>query len=261
MCLKDEIERYLDHLQDREWFRRIFAAGTTPIGHAVREILSGAENKAIFATLLFIEDSRHFGPLTREDSDRFLEQFDFVGLVKELVARPDLNLRRNALETLRRAIGTATWLGSLFERAIEEDPLFLDVILDCMDLPERARAIDRASVHPSYLTRWAIVAVLDSIRGDDEAFNNDVLERLAADLEPLVAAEAAHVIATRMFERKGALASWWPKQEWRAARRSLDASEARLTFAKLKRVFPRNGTDYSVAELDRYVRQTAAQDA
>lgn len=123
--------------------------------------------------------------------------------------------------------------------------------------------VDKALTSERYLTRWAVLEILDRMArrpqrdSPEEHLRNRALTQLLRDPHPRVRAEAEYRQAILDHEANAAAT---PKAERRVARREIERQRPALVFERLETLFHNHlhGTgrkNYTVSELDEFVQR------
>jgi hypothetical protein len=188
--------------------------------------------------------------------------------LRPLLRSPVLQVRTLTIYTIGKLTfpSEAESLREVLPAYLDNDPLCLVLLLGELewlsddDLGVQPE-LDRVIAHPSYLTRWTVLAHLDHwvpISGPPLDSKTRWLRTLSTDPVPLVAAEARHQLATLELELAGSAADWQPAASWQQKRRSLTQSTPPLTFSILENQFMndlarRKQADYTLEDLAAFI--------
>jgi len=274
------IRQYYPHLHNRQYLDEVFqSVERTVIDRSIVELLCSGNAEDFTNTCLFIRDLVLLGPKPEECES--LEQFcgpSVVSTLEDFTTAPNHHRRSQAIYTLGK-IGSKSSLPALrrtFQAQFEKDPLLLPGLLFeifWLEEKEDAALIEEAAVSAQYLTRWAILDVLDKRPSPEDLASPEwqlrvlVYARLLEDPHARVRAEAEYQHALLDFEAQYLRAvaegttdsAETSKAVRRAARREIERRRPSLCFADLEVRFynhlhNRASDDYTVSELDEFVR-------
>ena len=263
-----QVRAYIDHLEDAEYCRAVFALADLPtICTVLVKMLQSGERSAINDALLFMCDVVNYRMLA--EFTRYLPQSIIVPALRDLLYASDQNVRHNAIHTIGK-MGPrqhARMLAEAFPQYLERYPLELpDLLYELFWLSReegqrRWEYYDQVAASSSYLFRWAVLEMTHhDVSTDLESASSQRLERLYAALSnddnALVSTEAAHQLSRlRLNSEAPAL----PRAEWQSRKKQLHHSEPALTFAKFKFNFwnylsAADHADYDAPTLDAFAR-------
>jgi hypothetical protein len=248
---RERIRReWLQHLNDGAWFAELCAAYTVEgLLRAIADAIDTGGPEALDTMVVLRDFSLYqIGPrenvvpnkLTRAVR-RAVPALVFPALERALRG-PECAIRHEAVHTIGKMCfreGVAL-LEAVFEPSVERDPLALPALL--LELhwlgADVWPRVARTATHPHFLVRWATLGWLGKTR---ERAAETWLICLAGDVEPLVRAEAASLLA-----------------EFRDERRPVDPTSPTDSFEMVslqfwKSMAERGAHDYTIAELEAFV--------
>lgn len=236
---------WLQHLNDGAWFAELCAAYTVEgLLRGIVDAIDAGGPEAVDVMLVLRDFSLHQVGVPRKLTNAVRRVVPALVLpaLEQALRAPEWDIRHEAAHTIGRLCfreGVAL-LEAVFEPSVERDPLalpglFFELRWLGADVWPR---VERTATHPHFLVRWATLGWLQKTR---ERAAEAWLVRLAGDVEPLVRAEAASLLA-----------------EFRGERRPVDPTSSTDSFeiasVRFTRSMAQRGArDYTVAELEAFV--------
>jgi len=226
----------------------------------IDSILKSETPENVVHTLGFIRDANLYEHPFREGFREHLSSANLWESFQTLLKAPNFNVRGNAIYTVGKLTNRdrAYLLSDAFSFYLANDPLNLPRLLSehlwltnkwNWDWVERIASADH------YLKRWSLCQVIDDDGSDEETKRcfMEVLPRLKSDANFFVASEAKF-----RFERvKVKLEPKLSKSEWRKEVKRIASLEPKMTFEWTAMRFMQNRLDYTLAEFDQFVKNSA----
>jgi hypothetical protein len=263
-----DIERlilgYSNHLEELQYLADVAGAvEPAALESAIIGLLLSEDATRIWHTCALIQGLVLLRP-PHDACRSFRESYprsSVVGALEGLVTAPDHRIRSHAVYTLGKTGSTHSLpvLRHAFHSLLEKDPLLLPSLASEILWLEKEHSldlIDEALASGQYLTRWASFGIIQGL-SDDRQLKTRVCARLLGDSNSRVRAEAEYEQALLDHQ---ANSDSMTKTARRAARREIERRRPPLCFANLDIAFGNylyhhSRRDYTVSELDQFVRQ------
>jgi hypothetical protein len=223
-------------------------------------LLDSPDQEEVSNTLLFIRDASLLGEADLRA--RFWDALCVTGFLSVLAVRlndPSLGIRDNAVYTIGKISlpGSGALLLDALKRSRDTEPLLLNRLVSEAAWTHAAAhddLWDSVAESPCYLSRWSAL--------EDSEIPADRMERLLADESPYIRTEAAFRQEEITLRKELADATRGVRNRALRAHREREP----LTFSTMRNCFAhyqheRQATDYTVEELEEFVRALSASTA